>query len=85
VGHIHQWAIARNSYLNLHRPNLQRQAFRGSVWSMVEIVFPCADQAVTGSGVIVVGGLLNVPVGMNCTRPFGKFLASALAGLAVTD
>jgi hypothetical protein len=63
---------------------------------MVAIVSGEVDQAVMqlpvafaaeheGRGVTVVGGLLKIPVGVNCTLPFGKFFASALAGVAVTD
>ena len=62
---------------------------------MVAIVFGEVDHAVRqlpaapdehdGIGVTFVGGLLKVPVAMNCTRPFGKSCASALAGVAMTD
>ena len=38
-----------------------------------------------GRGVTRVGALLKTPVGVNCTCPFGKFCASAIVGLAVTD
>jgi hypothetical protein len=38
-----------------------------------------------GSGVTRVGVRLNIPVGVNCTFPFGKSFASALAGVATTD
>jgi hypothetical protein len=31
------------------------------------------------------GALLNVPVGVNCTWPWGKFWASAIAGFNVID
>jgi len=38
-----------------------------------------------GRGVTLVCALLKIPVGVNCTVPFGNFCASALAGVAVTD
>ena len=46
-------------------------------------VAPCAEH--DGRGVTLVGALLKIPVGVNCTVPFGKFCASALAGVAVTE
>ena len=63
---------------------------------MVAIVFGEVDHAVMqlpvapdaehdGRGVTLVGALLKIPVAVNCTVPFGKFCASALAGVAVID
>ena len=63
---------------------------------MVAIVFGEVDHAVRqlpvapgaehdGRGVTLVGALLKIPVAVNCTLPFAKFCASALAGVAMTD
>jgi hypothetical protein len=63
---------------------------------MVAIVLGEVDHAVMqlpvapdaehdGRGVTLVGAWLKIPVGVNCTVPFGKLCASALAGVAVTD